>query len=98
MFLSVTTTHQPASDLGFLLHKNPARVHELDLGFGRAVMFYPEADLERCTFALILNIDPASLVRGRTGASDGLLDQYVNGSALCCCIILPERRHRARRP
>lgn len=78
MFLSVATTHPPATDLGFLLHKNPARAHELDLGFGRAVMFYPEATPQRCEFALTLDIDPVALVRGRQGRGDGPLDQYVN--------------------
>ncbi|GJE70886.1 3' terminal RNA ribose 2'-O-methyltransferase Hen1 [Methylorubrum podarium] len=78
MFLSIATSHQPATDLGFLLHKNPARVHELDLGFGQAVMFYPEATPQRCEFAITLDIDPIALVRGRQGGGDGLLDQYVN--------------------
>ncbi|AWB23803.1 3' terminal RNA ribose 2'-O-methyltransferase Hen1 [Methylobacterium currus] len=77
MFLSVMTTHRPATDLGFLLHKNPVRTQDLDLGFGRAVMFYPEASEERCEFVLTLDIDPVALVRGRSGG-DGLLDQYVN--------------------
>ena len=77
VFLSVATTHQPATDIGFLLHKNPARVHELDLGFGRAVMFYPEAGPDRCEFAITLDVDPIALVRGRSGG-DGPLDQYVN--------------------
>ena len=78
VFLSIATSHQPATDLGFLLHKNPGRVHELDLGFGRAVMFYPEATPQRCEFAITLDIDPIALVRGRQGGGDGLLDQYVN--------------------
>lgn len=78
MLLSVATTHRPATDLGFLLHKNPARVHELDLGFGQAVMFYPEASPELCEFAVTLDIDPVALVRGRQGGGDGPLDQYVN--------------------
>jgi 3' terminal RNA ribose 2'-O-methyltransferase Hen1 len=77
VFLSVATTHRPATDLGFLLHKNPARAHEFDLGFGRAVMFYPQADPDRCEFAITLDIDPVALVRGRSGG-DGLFDQYVN--------------------
>lgn len=77
MFLSVATTHQPATDLGFLLHKNPTRVQDLDLGFGRAVMLYPEASEERCEFVLTLDIDSVALVRGRSGG-EGLLDQYVN--------------------
>ena len=77
MLLSITTTHRPATDLGYLLHKNPARSHELELAFGRAHMFYPEATEERCTFALLLDVDPVGLVRG-SGKDGGLLDQYVN--------------------
>lgn len=77
MYLSVATTHCPATDLGYLLHKNPARVHEVELAFGRAVMFYPEATEERCEFAMALDLDPVGLVRGVGGAA-GLLDQYVN--------------------
>lgn len=77
MLLSITTTYRPATDLGYLLHKHPARSHELELAFGRAHMFYPEATDERCTFALMLDIDPVDLVRGG-GKDGGLLDQYVN--------------------
>jgi hypothetical protein len=78
MLLSITTTHRPATDLGYLLHKNPARSQELELAFGRAHMFHPEATDERCTFALALDIDPVGLVRGGDGKDRGLLDQYVN--------------------
>jgi 3' terminal RNA ribose 2'-O-methyltransferase Hen1 len=80
MLLTITTTHTPATELGYLLHKNPARTHEFDLSFGKAVVFYPEATLERCTAALLLDVDPVGLVRKRRGASGdgGLLDQYVN--------------------
>lgn len=77
MLLSITTTLRPATDLGYLLHKHPARSHELELAFGRAHMFYPEATDERCTFALLLDVDPVGLVRGG-GKEGGLLDQYVN--------------------
>jgi 3' terminal RNA ribose 2'-O-methyltransferase Hen1 len=77
MLLTITTTHQPATDLGYLLHKNPARVHDFDLPFGKAHVFYPEATAERCTAALLLDIDPVGLVRG-AGRAEGLLDQYVN--------------------
>jgi hypothetical protein len=31
MLLTITTTHSPATDLGFLLHKNPARLQSFDL-------------------------------------------------------------------
>jgi 3' terminal RNA ribose 2'-O-methyltransferase Hen1 len=77
MYLSVATTHSPATDLGFLLHKHPARVHETELPFGKALVFYPEASEARCEAALVLDVDPVGLVRGK-GRSEGLLDQYVN--------------------
>jgi 3' terminal RNA ribose 2'-O-methyltransferase Hen1 len=85
MFLSISTTHQPATDLGFLLHKNPDRPHDLALAFGHARMFYPEASRDRCTFVLMLDVDPIALIRGKGDGKDrkspgsgGLLEQYVN--------------------
>ncbi|NLV42503.1 MAG: 3' terminal RNA ribose 2'-O-methyltransferase Hen1 [Candidatus Hydrogenedentes bacterium] len=80
MLLTITTTHRPATDLGFLLHKNPAHVHSLDLSFGRAHVLYPEAGEDRCTAALLLEVDPVGLVRGRRGPAGegGALEQYVN--------------------
>jgi 3' terminal RNA ribose 2'-O-methyltransferase Hen1 len=77
MFLSIATTHRPATDLGYLLHKHPERVHETELGFGKAYVFYPQATDTRCEAVLVLDIDPVGLVRGK-GSSEGLLDQYVN--------------------
>ena len=77
MFLSIATTHRPATDLGYLLHKHPERVHETELGFGKAYVFYPEATESRCEAALVLDVDPVGLVRGK-GSAEGLLDQYVN--------------------
>lgn len=80
MLLTITTTHQPATDLGYLLHKQPSRVQSFDLSFGKAHVFYPEASPERCTAALLLDVDPIGLVRGKGGpASEGFaLQQYVN--------------------
>ena len=77
MLLTITTTHTPATDLGYLLAKNPARTHTFELSFGQAHVVYPEASAERCTAALLLDVDPVGLVRGR-GEGAGLLDQYVN--------------------
>ncbi|TIU36231.1 MAG: 3' terminal RNA ribose 2'-O-methyltransferase Hen1, partial [Mesorhizobium sp.] len=77
MFFSIATTHRPATDLGFLLHKHPDRLHEAELSFGKAWLFYPEASDERCEAALLLDVDSIGLVRGK-GQADGLLDQYVN--------------------
>ena len=75
MILSITTTHRPATDLGFLLHKHPARCQSFALSFGQAHVFYPEADESRCTASLLLDVDPVDLVRGRRARS---LSQYVN--------------------
>ncbi len=74
MLLTVTTTHRPATDLGYLLHKHPERTHEFTIAHGRATVLFPERSEERCTMALVLEIDPVGLVRG-----DGArFDQYVN--------------------
>jgi len=79
MLLTITTTHRPATDLGYLLHKNPANAHTLETSFGNAHVFYPEASEERCTAALLLDVDPVGLVRGKRGQREGgTLDQYVN--------------------
>lgn len=72
--ISLTTTHQPATDLGYLLHKNPARNHSIELSFGEAWCVFPEADLERCTAAVMLDVDPIKLVRGSASS----ISQYVN--------------------
>ena len=80
MLLTLTTTHQPATDLGYLLRKNPARPQSFNLGFGKAHVFYPAASNEKCTMALLVEVDPVGLVRNRRGpAGDrGALEQYVN--------------------
>ncbi len=67
MLLTLSTTHAPATDLGYLLHKNPARVHAFDLAFGKAHVFYPRADESLCTAALLVEVDPVGLVRKRRG-------------------------------
>ncbi|HSJ15555.1 MAG TPA: 3' terminal RNA ribose 2'-O-methyltransferase Hen1 [Longimicrobiales bacterium] len=76
MLLTVTTTHEPATDLGYLLHKNPSRTQSFELSFGKAHVLYPEATPARCTAALILEVDPIGLVRRKEGAAP--LEQYVN--------------------
>src|SRR5882724_1387507 len=80
MLLTLTTTHNPATDLGYLLRKNPARSQSFSLSFGKAHVFYPEATAERCTVALLVEVDPVGLVRNRRGPSGegGALEQYVN--------------------
>ena len=76
MLLTITLTRPPATDLGYLLHKSPERVHSRALAFGQAHVFYPEATDERCTAALLLDIDPVALSRGWQGGAS--LEPYVN--------------------
>jgi 3' terminal RNA ribose 2'-O-methyltransferase Hen1 len=78
MLLSITTTHRPASDLGYLLHKHPDRFQSFDLSFGQAHAYYPEVGEDRCTACLLLDVDAVGLVRGRNPDQDFLLAQYVN--------------------
>ncbi|MFE0642604.1 3' terminal RNA ribose 2'-O-methyltransferase Hen1 [Streptomyces sp. NPDC058877] len=86
MFLTISTTgtpERPATDLGFLLHKHPDRAQAFSTSHGTAHVLYPEASAERCTAALLLEVDPVALVRrgkgkGRSGAPDAALAQYVN--------------------
>lgn len=78
MLLTITTTHRPASDLGFLLHKHPERFQSFDLSFGKAHVFYPEVGAERCTVCLLLDVDPIGMVRGKNASASFLLVQYVN--------------------
>ncbi len=80
MLVTLSTTHVPATDLGFLLHKNPARAQQVEVSTGTAHVFYPEADERRCTVALLLEVDPIGMVRtARSGGAEGAaLAQYVN--------------------
>ncbi|WP_369195349.1 3' terminal RNA ribose 2'-O-methyltransferase Hen1 [Streptomyces djakartensis] len=86
MFLTITTTgtpERPATDLGHLLHKHPDRAQAFSTSHGTAHVLYPEADDRRCTAALLLEVDTVALVRkgkgkGRGGAPDAALAQYVN--------------------
>ena len=77
MLLTIRTTLQPATDLGFLLHKHPDHVHTREFPFGSATVFYPEASPDACTAAILLEVDPVGMVRGRAGKG-GPEAQYVN--------------------
>jgi len=79
MLLTITTTHRPATDLGFLLHKHPDKMQRFDLTVGEALVYYPEASEDRCTAALQLNVDPVGLVRAFRGAGKPrALEHYIN--------------------
>jgi len=93
VLLTITTTHRPATDLGYLLHKHPDRVQTFSVPFGEAHVFYPEASAQRCTAALMLDVDPVGLVRRGRGHSSFALAEYVNdrpyvaSSFLCVALV-----------
>lgn len=78
MLLTISTTHRPANDLGYLLHKHPERFQSFDLSFGKAHVYYPEVGAERCTACLMLDVDAVGMVRGKNPDQSFLLGQYVN--------------------
>ena len=77
MLLQITTTHTPATDLGYLLNKHPDRLQSVELSVGKAHIFYPEANENICTACLLLDINPIDLVRTR-GQMAFLQQHYVN--------------------
>jgi len=78
MLLTITYNGPRASDLGHLLHKNPDRPQTIELTHGRAHVFYPELSDNRATAALLLDINPLDLARGKAGGGGGGLFDYVN--------------------
>lgn len=80
MLLTISTTYTPATDFGYLLHKHPARLQSFELSFGQAHVFYPEACVEKCTVALLLDVDSVGLARRPHGqsADNFALAQYVS--------------------
>ena len=84
VLLTVSTTHSPATDLGYLLVKHPDRVHSFDVPTGTAHVLYPQAGPAACTAALLLDVDPLRLAgargrgRGQAAPEDFTLGRYVN--------------------
>ena len=97
MHLAITTTHTPATDLGYLLGKNPNRAQSFTLPFGVAHVVYSEATPERCTAHLLVDLDPIALVKGRrrAGDDDSPLAQYVNDRAYAASSFLTVAMTRA---
>lgn len=77
VLLTIATTARPATDLGYVLVKHPGRVQAFEQAFGTAHVFYPEAEEDRCTAALLLDVDPVKLAKTRN-TPDFSLGQYVN--------------------
>jgi hypothetical protein len=96
VLLSLTSTACPATDLGFLLHKNPANTHGAKLSFGNTTVFYSEASDERCTACLLLEISPAELVRGARQLEDYVNDRpYVVSSYMSVALGPVDETHGA---
>ena len=67
MLLTLTTTHTPATDLGYLLHKNPEAVRSVEMWFGRGTSSIPRrrtSDAPRLCFS-------TSIRSGSSGAETG---------------------------
>ncbi len=84
MLLTINYSGKDTQNLGYLLHKNPSRPQEFVLNYGKAYVFYPEASDESTTAALLLDIDPIDLARGKAGGTGGGLFDYVNDRPYVC--------------
>ena len=87
MLLTIRATGQLATALGYLLHKHPDHVHTREFPFGSATVFYPEASAEACTAAILLDVDPVGIVRGRwlfANLRSGIeaLERFINKEPL----------------
>ncbi len=78
MLLTITSTHSPANELGYLLHKHTDRFQSFELSFGKAHVYYPEVGADRCSACLLLDVDAVGMVRGKNPDQNFLLAQYVN--------------------
>jgi 3' terminal RNA ribose 2'-O-methyltransferase Hen1 len=95
VLLTLTTTREPATDLGYLLVKHPDRVHRFDVSTGTAYLFFPEAKPDVCTAALLLEVDPMRLSPGR---HDGFtLGHFVNDRPYAASSLLAAAMNRVLR-
>ncbi len=90
MLLTITSTSKSATDLGYLLHKNPSSHFVSEVSFGTVHVVYPEATDDICTAALVVDVDPISLARAHRGPSggDSLLAQYINDRPYCTSSLM----------
>ncbi|MFZ2655457.1 MAG: 3' terminal RNA ribose 2'-O-methyltransferase Hen1 [Victivallales bacterium] len=88
MLLTITTTHKPATDMGYLFHKSPFRCQAADMSFGTANIFYPEANEDKCTLAILIDVDSVGLVRCGRARSSMSMDQYVSDRPYVCSSFL----------
>lgn len=77
MLLAIEAQITPGSDLGYLLHKNPAHHYTRSSPVGQVHMLYPEVTATQAQALLLLEVDPVAGVRQKRGHTLGM-DQYVN--------------------
>ncbi|HCA41863.1 MAG TPA: 3' terminal RNA ribose 2'-O-methyltransferase Hen1 [Bacteroidetes bacterium] len=80
MILSISTSHKPTSDLGYIFHKHPDKFQSFNFSAGKYHIFYPELNNDKATICLLLDIDPIEIVKIlRNNTPDGFpLGDYVN--------------------
>ncbi len=79
MLLTIKTYHHPATDIGFLLHKHPDKVQSFSITGGKVHVFYPEANEDSCTVAMLMELNSIDLVRKlKVPGSSSLLKHYIN--------------------
>ncbi len=88
MLVSLTSTTPVATDLGYLLHKHPDRVRSVDVGFGRAHVFYPEATEQRCTATTYVEVDAVGSARHRRQRRARGLEPYLSDRPYAASSIL----------
>ncbi len=82
MLLNISTKRNGLA-LSFLLHKHPDKVQTFKLNFGEVHVFYPEYSEKKCSFALLLDINPINIIRERKGEQLSMSD-YVNDRPYVC--------------
>lgn len=78
MLLTISTTHRPATDIGYLLGKHPDRCQTFQFPWANAHVFYPEASEERCTIALAVDLLTHKLTPQNRGTAHSRQEHYVN--------------------
>ena len=81
MLLTITCKGEHASELSFLLHKNPYKVQEFNVIMGKAYVFYPKVSDIETTVALLADLNPIDLVKGKEGVKQDsyyTLFDYIN--------------------
>jgi hypothetical protein len=92
MLLTISTAANPATDLGFLLHKNPARSRRFEQSFGQAIRLLPGGHVERCTACLLVEATPCGWCGGDRAGWRRRAAWAVRQQQAVRCFVIPQRR------